>query len=1066
MRRLRYLLAGLVLLLGAGLVAAWQLPRVLDWNRYRDTLAELASARLGREVRIAGQVSLSLLPEPVLTAGKVSVADAGGGVAVTVAELRLRVGLGPLLAGRLDVRDLVVRGLDIRVPWRPGGARQPAGAGLGPAVLAMPAPDWLAALSAHIEQGRVSIGRLVISDIDATLATSDATGSYVIAGSARLAGIGWHLTARLTRPGGDGAVGVDLTLDGQGKAKGLGATLSGQIARDGSMTGRVSGRGPDLSQLLPAPPVPFRAQGRVSLADGLAVADRLAGEIGGSPASGAVALRLDPAPRLDVAVTASRLDLDAWAPALLHAAAAGALGGLPVGIDLSAEAAQLAGGTLRRLRGAFDVENGAVLVREARAVLPGDAQLRLSGRLLPDAAGKGAVRFDGQGNFWAPALRTTLAWAVAAGEAPKPEAGKPQAGKPEAGKPEAGKPEAAKPAAPKPGAEPAPPLALRALRLSGHVTADAAGLAVDRMKGTLDGTALAGSLTLGFGAQPALGLKLALDRLDLDPWLPAGLPAPASLAARLGGVRLALQLAAGEALLHGVTLAPLSLDLALEPTRLTLRHASFALDGAEGSLSGTLLAGGRLADGRLELAAAHVAPLMALLPKWLPGALDPAAPGTLPLRWLLKAPIWLGPGRLQLQASGTLQALEVKLVSDLGDLRIEAQPTLDLAGAGWRWAGPLTLRHPGAPRLAAALGLLGAPSWLGDGSLSLVAQLVVEPGHVGLGDFMLTAGGLHATGTLDLATAGAVPALSGRISADTLPLPLLDPRAPEPLPLGLLAGWQASLQLDAARVVAGTAAVLEKARATLALQDGTLRLEGVSGQLAGGALALRASLDSQASPPVLALRGSLTGAVLSAPLLDQTLDLTGGTMDVQANLAASGYAPAALLASLSGTLGATVRGGALAGLDLQGVDAALEAERAAPHPPPPATLPATPPAAPTPAPAAAPPLADAALRKALDGGSMGFDRLDLAAGIAHGVVRLDRARIAAPSGSIELGGSVSLPDSAIDLRLELHPALKQRPGATSVAAPTLAVRLGGTLARPVRVPELSDLIRWRAELGP
>lgn len=1040
MRGLRWLLGGLALLLCAGLLGVWLLPSVLDWNRYRDTLAELASARLGRAVTIDGKVSLSLLPEPVLTAGKVSVADAGGGVSVTAAELRLRVALGPLLAGRVEARDLVVRGLDIRVPWHPGPG------GLGPAVLAMPAPDWLAALSARVEHGRVAIGKLVIDDIDATLATSDTTGSYVAAGTARLAGLDWHVTARLTRPGGDGAVGIDLTLDGRDKAKGLGAMLSGQIARDGSMTGRVSGRGPDLSRLLPAPSVAFSAQGRVSLADGLAVADQLSGEIGGSPASGAVALRLDQAPRLDVAVTASRLDLDAWAPALLHAAAAGALGRLPVGIDLSAEAARLAGGTLRQLRGAFDVENGTVLVREARAVLPGDAQLRLAGRLLPEIPGQSGVRFDGSGMLWAPSLHTTLAWAAAAGQGetaqpapaqPAPAQSAPAQSAPAQSAPAQSapaKPAPAKPAPAKPADASTPPLALRTLRLTGQVRADAAGLEVAQMKGTLDGTALTGGLTLRFGPQKRLGLKLALDRLDLEPWLPDAVPAPATLAARLGDIRLDVQLTAARALLHGVTLAPLSLDLGLEPTRLTLRHASFGIDGAEASLAGTLLEGGRLADGRFELATAHVAPLMALLPKFLPWAVDPAAPGSAPLLWLLKAPLWLGPARLQVQASGTAGALGLKLVADLGDLHLEAQPTLD--ASTWRWAGPIALRHPGAPRLATALGLLGAPGWLGDGSLSLVAQAVAEPGHAALDDFTLTAGGLHATGSLDLQLAGAGgPLLTGRLSADQLPLPLIDPRAPDPLPLGLLAGWQASLQLDAARVLAGAVPVLDKAHATLALADGTLRVESLTAQLSGGALALDASLDSRASPPALALHGKLTGAVLAAPLFDSSIDLTGGTMDLEARLAASGYAPAALLASLSGTLGATVRGGALAGLDLAGVDAALKADMQ-PTPP-----------------------ADSGLRKALDGGSMGFDRLELATSIAHGVVRLDRGQLSAPSGRIGLSGSVALPDSAMDLRLQLHPALPD-----GADAPTLAVRLGGTFAKPVRVPELADVIRWRAEV--
>src|SRR5581483_10848292 len=100
------------------------------------------------------------------------------------------------------------------------------------------------------------------------------------------------------------------------------------------------------SRLLPAPAVPFSADGRLTVAGGLAAADDLAMVIGGAPAHGAVSLRVSPALRVDLAVAASRLDLDAWLPVL----AQGRNAAYPFGLDLSAEAAPLAGGLLRRLR--------------------------------------------------------------------------------------------------------------------------------------------------------------------------------------------------------------------------------------------------------------------------------------------------------------------------------------------------------------------------------------------------------------------------------------------------------------------------------------------------------------------------------------------------------------------------------------------------------------------------------------------------------------------------------------------------------------------------------------------
>ena len=70
------LVAGAVLLL-AVVAAVLVLPGTLDWNRYRDEIAALASRGIGRPVRINGNVSLSLLPQPVLTASGMTVADRG-----------------------------------------------------------------------------------------------------------------------------------------------------------------------------------------------------------------------------------------------------------------------------------------------------------------------------------------------------------------------------------------------------------------------------------------------------------------------------------------------------------------------------------------------------------------------------------------------------------------------------------------------------------------------------------------------------------------------------------------------------------------------------------------------------------------------------------------------------------------------------------------------------------------------------------------------------------------------------------------------------------------------------
>ena len=379
MTRLRILLAALALAASLALLAVWQVPQWLDWTRYRATIEVLASATLGQPVTIEGPISLTLLPQPVLTAAQVSVGEPGDtALSIRVDALRLRVALWPLVRGRVDARELVLRGADVRIP------RPAESSGL----LVRP-PTWLAA--ARIENGRATVGRLVFTGIDATLATLE-TGALIASGTAQFGGYGWNFTARMTSVGADGAAGLNATLDGEGKANGLGASFSGQLAADGSLAGSITSRGPDLAVLLPAPPVAFRADGRLTVGGGLAAIHDLSLEIGGSPGSGSVTLRLAPRQRLDITLSASRLDLDAWLPVLIGAGTTITGLDLPIGLDFSADAAPLAGGTLEHLRAALDLANRSLTVRHASALLPGNGTLEITGSAATERCGACALR--------------------------------------------------------------------------------------------------------------------------------------------------------------------------------------------------------------------------------------------------------------------------------------------------------------------------------------------------------------------------------------------------------------------------------------------------------------------------------------------------------------------------------------------------------------------------------------------------------------------------------------------------------------------------------------------------
>ena len=955
---LRVLFTLCVVLVLAALAAAWLVVPRLDPDLFRSELTEVASARLGRSVRIDGPIHLDLLPEPTLTADNVRLGS-DQGMSITAAEMRLRVALGPLVEGRIDARELVLRGADMRLPWP-----------IDPAGLMVRTPRWLSSVTARVEDGKLSVGALSFSGIDATFTTGADTGSYAASGTANLSGQPWRFTARMTQPGFDGSAGLDITLDGQGPAQGIGGSLSGQIGPDGTLAGRVAGRGPDLSRLLPAPAVSFRAEGRITIAGGLAAADDLAMEIGGSPARGAVALRVAPTPRLDVALAASRLDLDAWLPVLMHSATLD----LPTGIDLSAEAATFAGGTLRGLRAAVDLSNAGAEVREVRAILPGDAPMHLSGRIVPaEGGGPHHSRFEGDVFVSAPALRTTLAWVQQAGVAPVAAL---------------------------------PDGVLRTAVLSGHVVAEPAQVAVAALAGTLDGSQVSGSLTLRGGKRFVLGAGLTVDRLDLDSWLPAELPSLPSLPTRFAPFDANLRLDAKQALFHGLSIAPLSLDAGAEAGRLTIRKLDVQVDGMHATAAATVGDGGRMSEGRLDIQAPRAEALAALLPDSL-AVLGHAAPH-----------LWQTAANVQVLASGAPDKLALTITADLADLRLESTPLLDLTRHSW--TATATLRHPGAPRFAQAFGLAGAAGWLGEGSLGLIAHLSGAPGRIAADSFDLTAGALRATGALLLDRTGATPLLSGHVAAETLPLPLPSQRSAEPLPIGGLTGLDAAIKLQAEHVLAGLTPVLDHAEATLAVRGGSLRLDLTRAGLAGGGVAGVAMLDARPEPPAFAVAFGITGARIGGSLFDTPIDLTDGTVEAHVGLTATGHAPAALLATLAGDVSVAVRDGALAGIDLA---------------------------------RAGPLLTDDALRAMLSGGATPFAALKLAAHVERGVLRLNDASLAGAAGSIAATGAIDLPGGDVDLRLVLRPPVAD--------PPTLGLRLSGPWDAPLRVPELADAARWR-----
>jgi uncharacterized protein involved in outer membrane biogenesis len=974
--RLRISLVALAVFASLALLAMWQVPQWLDWTRYRANIEVLASAILGQSVMIQGPISLTLLPQPVLTAAQVSVGGSGPtDFSVQVDALRLRVALWPLIAGRLDARELVLRGPNLRIPWPMDTER----------MLPRP-PDWLAAFAARIENGRLTVGRIAFTNIDATLVTLE-TGALSASGTAQFGGHAWDLTARLTEAGADGAAGLNVTLDGQGKAVGLGAHFSGQLRANGTLAGSIAGRGPNLALLFPAPPVPFRADGQLTAGGGRVAIDDLALEIGSSPAAGAIALRVSPRPGLDIALSASQLDLDAWLPTLLAGGTKVAGIDVPTRLDFTAEAAPLSGGTLEHLHAALELAGQTVTVREASAVLPGNGRLQVSGRVARDGAAH--ALFEGDAKLDAPALRTTLRWLerAASGVLPASLATGP------------------------------PDAVLQRATLSAHVVAGAERISLRNLSGSVDDAAIAGSFNVKRGEPPSITADLTLDHIALDPWLPGRLPSPTDLTRPASGFDANLRLGIREATLAGSIVRGITVDASMQAGNLALRRIEGTVSGMHVVASGSISAAGRLSDGTLSVATQDATPLAALLP--------PAWRGT--------PALWQGPAKLAVKAAGPPNALYLGIELSLADARLDADPTIDLRSGGC--SGTLVLRHPGARRLLATLGLperLGLPnlpSWLGDGSLSLAAHLAGVPGRLTAESFELTAATLHASGKLVLDESGSEPVLSGNVIADTLPLPMPAGNSQVPLPIGLLHGWHGNVQIGVGQILAGSVPVVRDASATITVVDDKLRIDQLSGKLGGGMLTGSFAFDVASKPPSLAVHARLDGATITGSLADTPLDLLSGRASGSADLSASGYSPATILATLGGRLALTASDGTVEGFDLSRAKLAAE----------------------NPDPVAAQSSASAALGV----GATAFDRLDMAASVAHGEMNLDVAAVHASAGDAALAGGMDLVNQTIDLRLTLRPALPN--------PPEIAIRMTGPLDHPVRTPELANLSRFVAE---
>ena len=282
-----------------------------------------------------------------------------------------------------------------------------------------------------------------------------------------------------------------------------------------------------------------------------------------------------------------------------------------------------------------------------------------------------------------------------------------------------------------------------------------------------------------------------------------------------------------------------------------------------------------------------------------------------------------------MQAAGPPEALALDARLALADAQLEANPIVDLRSGGW--STTLTLRHPGARRLIATLGLpeqeglRELPAWLGDGSLSLVAHLAGGPGRLDRRAFDLTAATLHASGELAFDLSGATACVgSCRFGCgDAADARTATPRCPCRSAFCMAGRAMCSLVSD--QLSPERALWCGRISVTLSVADDRLRLAGFRRELGSGSVSGSFAFDAAAKPPLLAVQARLSDADhhrSAGRCADRSA--VGSRRCQRARLRASGYSPAVILATLDGRVTLTVRDGTVSGFDLFRLKQAVE----------------------------------------------------------------------------------------------------------------------------------------------
>ena len=202
-KKLALSVVAILVLLTAGLLI---LPSFWDWNAEKGRIAEEVRRLTGRDLVIAGDVSLQLLPTPAFSAAEVSLANVEGSSSaqmIQLEELRIKVALFPLLKQQVLVETVTLVEPRVVLEVLPDGRRNwdfrstdPSADQASDPAAGAPLPgsgggDDAIRVDSFIVEGGTLLYRDAVTgveerltDLNAELAAESLAGPFVVGGSA------------------------------------------------------------------------------------------------------------------------------------------------------------------------------------------------------------------------------------------------------------------------------------------------------------------------------------------------------------------------------------------------------------------------------------------------------------------------------------------------------------------------------------------------------------------------------------------------------------------------------------------------------------------------------------------------------------------------------------------------------------------------------------------------------------------------------------------------------------------------------------------------------------------